>query len=211
VVVQIGIVGTGVVARFLGQAWAARGHQVTLGTRDPEQTRTREEWADVDLPLAAYADLEGEVYVNSTRGDGSLAALQAVGPALNGKVVIDTSNPLDTSQGFPPSLFVKDTDSLAEQLQRALPEARLVKMFNTMAHEVMVDPAGLPQESTVFLAGNDEAARRTAAALAADLGWTDVFDLGDLTAARGLEMYIPLWLRIYGAVGRPDFNIKVIR
>jgi 8-hydroxy-5-deazaflavin:NADPH oxidoreductase len=211
VVVQIGIVGTGVVARFLGQAWADAGHQVSFGTRDPEQTRTREEWAGSDLPLAAYVDLEGQVYVNSTKGDGSLAALKAVGPALNGKVVIDTSNALDSTSGFPPSLFVKDTDSLAEQLQRALPEARLVKMFNTMAHEVMVDPAGLPQESTVFVAGNDEKARQTAKELAGDLGWTDVLDLGDLTAARGLEMYISLWLRIYGVLGRPEFNIKVVR
>jgi len=199
------------VARFLGRAWADAGHQVSFGTRDPEQTRAREEWAGSDLPLAAYGDLKGEVYVNSTRGDGSLAALQAVGPALNGKVVIDTSNALDSSRGFPPSLFVCNTDSLAEQLQRALPEARLVKMFNTMAHEVMVDPAGLGQESTIFVAGNDEAARQTAANLAGDLGWTDVLDLGDLTAARGLEMYIPLWLRIYGALGRPEFNIKVVR
>ena len=198
-------------ARFLGQAWADAGHQVSFGTRNPEQTRTREEWAGSDLPLAAYADLEGEVYVNSTKGAGSLAALKAVGPALNGKVVIDTSNALDSSSGFPPSLFVKDTDSLAEQLQRALPEIRLVKMFNTMAHEVMVDPAGLPQESTIFVAGNDETARQTATELAGDLGWTDVLDLGDLTAARGLEMYISLWLRIYGTLGRPGFNIKVIR
>lgn len=198
-------------ARFLGQAWAAKGHQVTLGTRDPAQTKAREEWADVDLPLAAYADLEGEVYVNSTRGDASLTALQAVGPALNGKVVIDTSNALDFSQGFPPSLFVCNTDSLAEQLQRALPEARLVKMFNTMAHEVMVDPAGLGQESTIFLAGNDEAARQAATELAAELGWTDVLDLGDLTAARGLEMYVSLWVRIYGTLGRPAFNVKVVR
>jgi 8-hydroxy-5-deazaflavin:NADPH oxidoreductase len=211
VVVQIGIVGTGVVARFLGQAWADAGHQVSFGTRDPEQTRTREEWVESELPLVAYADLEGEVFVNSTRGEASEAALREVGPALNGKVVIDASNALDSSKGFPPSLFVKDTDSLAEQLQRALPEARLVKMFNTMAHEVMVDPAGLPQESTVFVAGNDEAAKRTASELAGDLGWTDILDLGDLTAARGLEMYISLWLRIYGAVGRPGFNIKVVR
>ena len=198
-------------ARFLGQGFADAGHQVSFGTRDPEQTRTREEWAGSNLPLTAYADLEGEVYVNATRGDGSMAALQAVGPALNGKVVIDVSNALDFSKGFPPSLFVCNTDSLAEQLQRALPEARVVKMFNTMAHEVMVDPAALGQESTVFVAGNEEAARQTATELAVDLGWTDVLDLGDLTAARGLEMYLPLWLRILGALGRPDFNIKVVR
>jgi 8-hydroxy-5-deazaflavin:NADPH oxidoreductase len=208
---QIAIVGSGVVARFFGQAFARVGHEVALGTRDPEQTRAREEWAGVDLPLAAYADLQGEVFVNATSGDGSLAALQAVGPALRGKVLIDAANPLDTSHGFPPSLFVANTDSLAEQLQQALPEVRLVKMFNTMAHEVMVDPAQLAQESTIFVAGNDESARQAAADLARELGWTDVLDLGDLTAARGLEMYIPLWLRIYGAVGQPVFNIKVVR
>jgi 8-hydroxy-5-deazaflavin:NADPH oxidoreductase len=211
VVVQIGILGTGVVARFLGQGFADAGHSVTLGTREPEQTKAREEWAGVELPLAAYPDLEGEVYVNSTRGDGSQAALEAVGPALNGKVVIDTSNALDFSRGFPPSLFVCNTDSLAEQLQRAFPDARLVKMFNTMSHQVMVDPAAPGQESTVFIAGNDEAAKQTATELAGDLGWTDVLDLGDLTAARGLEMYLPLWLRIYRTLGRLAFNIKVVR
>ncbi len=208
---QIGIVGTGIVARFLGPAFAKAGHSVSFGTRDPEQTKTREEWAGIDLPLAAYADLEGEVYVNATKGEASLAALQAVGPALNGKVVIDTSNALDSSSGFPPSLFVKDADSLAEQLQRALPEVRLVKMFNTMSSVVMVDPAALGQESTVFVAGNDQDAKQTATKLAGDLGWSDVFDLGDLSAARGLEMYISLWLRMFGALGRPGFNIKVVR
>ena len=208
---HIGIVGTGVVARLLGQALADAGHQVSFGTRDPEQTRNREEWAGSELPLVAYADLEGEVFVNSTRGEASEAALREVGSALNGKVIIDTSNALDSSSGFPPSLFVKDTDSLAEQLQRALPEARLVKMFNTMSSVVMVDPAALGQESTVFIAGNDDVAKQTATELAGDLGWSDVLDLGDLTAARGLEMYISLWLRIYGALGRPGFNIKVVR
>jgi len=126
-------------------------------------------------------------------------------------VVIDTSNPLDHSQGFPPSLFVSNTDSLAEQLQRALPKVRLVKMFNTMANEVMVNPRGLTEDSTIFVAGNDPDSRQTAAALAADLGWADVFDLGDLTAARGLEMFITLWVRMYVQLGRPNFNIKVIR
>jgi 8-hydroxy-5-deazaflavin:NADPH oxidoreductase len=165
----------------------------------------------VDLPLAAYQDLDAEVFINATNGAGALPALQAVGDALNGKVVIDTSNPLDFSRGFPPSLFISNTDLLAEQLQRELPAARLVKMFNTTANEVMVNPRELPDDSTIFVAGNDSAARQTAASLAADLGWTDVFDLGDLTAARGLEMYLPLWVRMFSLIGRSDFNIKVVR
>lgn len=208
---QIAILGTGAVGPALGKAFSAAGHQITIGTRDPEQTRARDEWAENDLPLAAYEDLDAEVFINATNGRGSLSALQAVGDALNGKVVIDASNALDFSHGFPPSLFVCNTDSLAEQLQRELPEARLVKMFNTMANEVMINPRGLTDDSTVFVAGNDPAARQTAASLAADLGWADVFDLGDLTAARGLEMYLPLWVRIFGQLGRPQFNIKLVR
>jgi len=208
---QIAILGTGAVGPALGKALSAAGHQVTIGTRDPDQTKARDEWADVDVPLAAYQDLDADVFINATNGRGSLAALQAVGDALNGKVVIDTSNALDFSQGFPPSLFVSNTDSLAEQLQRELPEARLVKMFNTMANQVMVNPRGLADDSTIFVAGNDATARQTAASIAADLGWTDVFDLGDLTAARGLEMYLPLWVRIFGQLGRPEFNIKLVR
>jgi len=208
---QIAILGTGAVGPALGKALSAAGHQVTIGTRDPDQTKARDEWADVDLPLAAYQDLNADVFINATNGRGSLAALQAVGDALNGKVVIDTSNALDFSQGFPPSLFVSNTDSLAEQLQRELPEARLVKMFNTMANQVMVNPRGLADDSTIFVAGNDATARQTSASVAADLGWTDVFDLGDLTAARGLEMYLPLWVRIFGQLGRPEFNIKLVR
>ena len=153
-----------------------------------------------------------DLFINATNGRGSLPALKAVGDALNSKVVIDTSNALDFSQGFrAPSLFVSNTDSLAEGLQRELPEARLVKMFNTMANEVMVNPRGLRGDSTIFVAGNDPAARATAAALAADLGWTDVFDLGDLTAARGLEMFIPLWVRIYAQLGYAEYNIKLVR
>jgi 8-hydroxy-5-deazaflavin:NADPH oxidoreductase len=208
---QIAILGTGAVGPALGKALSAAGHQVTIGTRDPDQTKARDEWADVDLPLAAYQDLDADVFINATNGRGSLAALQAVGDALNGKVVIDASNALDFSHGFPPSLFVINTDSLAEQLQRELSEARLVKMFNTMANQVMVNPRGLADDSTIFVAGNDATARQTAASIAADLGWTDVFDLGDLTAARGLEMYLPLWVRIFGQLGRPEFNIKLVR
>jgi 8-hydroxy-5-deazaflavin:NADPH oxidoreductase len=208
---RIAILGTGAVGRALSMAFSSAGHDVVIGTRDPERTRQREEWAGIDLVLAAYEDLDGDVFINATDGRGSRPALEAVGDALDGKVVIDTSNALDFAQGFPPSLFISNTDSLAEQLQREFPEVRLVKMFNTMNNTVMVNPQGLGDDSTIFVAGNDPAARQTAASLAADLGWTDVFDLGDLTAARGLEMYLPLWVRIFSLLGRPDFNIKVVR
>lgn len=208
---QIAILGTGAVGPALAKALSAAGHQVTIGTRNPEQTKAREQWAEVDLPLAAYQDLDADIFINATNGSGSLPALQAVGDALNGKVLIDASNPLDFSQGFPPSLFVSNTDSLAEQLQREFPEARVVKMFNTMANQVMINPRGLADDSTIFVAGNDTEARQSAASIAADLGWTDVFDLGDLTAARGLEMYLPLWVRIFAQLGRPEFNIKLVR
>jgi 8-hydroxy-5-deazaflavin:NADPH oxidoreductase len=208
---QIAILGTGAVGPALAKALSAAGHEVTIGTRDPQQTKAREQWAEVDLPLAAYQDLDADIFINATNGLGSLPALQAVGDALNGKVIIDASNPLDFSQGFPPSLFVSNTDSLAEQLQREFPEARVVKMFNTMANQVMINPRGLADDSTIFVAGNDTEARQSAASIAADLGWTDVFDLGDLTAARALEMYLPLWVRIFAQLGRPEFNIKLVR
>jgi len=209
---HIAILGTGAVGRALGGAFRAAGHDITVGTRDPDQTRTRDEWADSELPLSAYADLEAEVFVNSTNGSGSRTALTAVpAGARRGKVIIDASNPLDFAHGFPPSLFIGNTDSLSEQLQRALPESRVVKMFNTMANEVMVNPQALAEESTIFIAGNDDAARAVAAGLARDLGWHDVFDLGDLTAARGLEAYVTLWVRLYSQIGDPRFNIKVVR
>jgi 8-hydroxy-5-deazaflavin:NADPH oxidoreductase len=209
--VNIAILGTGAVGPALGKAFSSVGHDVVIGTRDPEQTKRREQWAALDLPLAAYEDLDAEVFINATNGRGSLTALQAVDDALHGKVLIDAANPLDFSQGFPPTLFVSNTDSLAEQLQREVPEARVVKMFNTMANEVMINPGGLNNDSTIFVAGNDPSAREIATSLAADLGWTDVFDLGDLTAARGLEMYVPLWVRIFAQLGRPHFNIKLVR
>ncbi len=208
---RIGIIGTGAVARALGRAFTAAGHDVAVGTRDPEQTKTRPEWLDSDLTLTSYGALQGDAFINATSGAGAAAALDAVGNALDGAVVVDVSNPLDFARGFPPTLAVCNTDSLAERLQRAHPRARLVKMFNTMANEVMVNPDALPGESTVFVAGNDADARATASTLARDLGWSDILDLGDLTGARGLEVFLPLWLRLYGAVGHGRLNIKVVR
>jgi len=208
---QIGIIGTGPVGRAFGRALPALGHQVVVGTRDVAQTRSRPEWSDSGLELVPYNDLSSELFILVTGGDGALPALAAVGPALDGRVVIDATNPLDFSRGFPPSLSVCNTDSLSEQLQRAHPDARLVKMFNTVANEVMINPPAAGADSTLFVAGNDESARAAATELARELGWSDILDLGDLTAARGLEMWIPLWVRIYGQLGKPEFNLKIVR
>jgi 8-hydroxy-5-deazaflavin:NADPH oxidoreductase len=212
---RIAVIGTGMVGRTLGEGLAKVGHDVVVGTRDPARTRARDEWGATSLSLASYGQIGvgADLFINATSGDASLEALQAVGDeALAGKVLLDISNALDRSSGFPPTLFVCNTDSLAEQLQRAFPRTNVVKAFNTMTAAVMVNPGAVGGgDTTVFVAGNDADARATVAAVATDLGWTDVMDLGDLTAARGLEMWVSLWLRLLMALGGPMFNIKVVR
>ena len=130
---------------------------------------------------------------------------------LAGKVVVDVSNPLDFSQGMPPTLSVKDTDSLGEQVQRAFPDARVVKTLNTLNAELMVDPGRLGRPHTVFVSGDDAAAKETVTGLLRELGHQDVVDLGGIETARGTEMYLPLWLRLMGALGTVDFNVHVVR
>ncbi|MGH2944624.1 MAG: NADPH-dependent F420 reductase, partial [Solirubrobacteraceae bacterium] len=154
----------------------------------------------------------GELLVNATAGAGSLNALQLAGAEqLAGKVLVDVANPLDLSHGMPPTLTVCNDDSLAEQIQRALPEVRVVKTLNTVTAAVMVDPALVPGTHTVFLAGNELAAKVQTSELLQELGWPveSILDLGDINAARGMEMYLPLWLRLYGATGTAVLNIEV--
>ena len=143
----------------------------------------------------------------------SLSALGEVGSDhLAGKVLLDVANPLDFSQGFPPTLSVKDTDSLAEQIQRAFPEARVVKSLNTVTASVMVDPATVGDgDTTVFVAGDDAEAREQVGGLLRELGWLDIVELDGLQNARGLEMWLPLWVRLMGALGTAEFNIKLVR
>ena len=209
---DIAVFGTGNVGRTLGAALAAAGHAVTLGTRDPGATAARDGW-DSPLPLRSYADAAAPVpvVVLAVSGDAAADALGAAGD-LTGRVVLDLTNPLDFSQGFPPTLFVKDTDSLAETLQREHPGARVVKALNTVNVGLMVDPDALAGgDHTVFLAGDDEAARETVRGLLEDLGWRDVVEFPSLDAARGLEMYVALWVRLMGRLGHADFNVKLVR
>jgi predicted dinucleotide-binding enzyme len=147
--------------------------------------------------------------VNATSGAVSLEALADVD--LDGTVLLDVSNPLDFSAGFPLTLTVKDTDSLAEQIQRAHPSAKVVKALNTVTAGVMVDPGSLPETSTIFLAGDDPLAREAVRELLGDLGWVDIVEFPSLEAARGLEMWLPLWVRLMGNLGTADFNLRLVR
>jgi predicted dinucleotide-binding enzyme len=213
---HIAVLGTGSVGRTLARGLAGVGHSVVVGTRDPAQTRRREDWLaadDISLDTFAEAAAGGEVIVNATNGAASLSVLGDAGvDNLAGKVVLDVANPLDSSQGFPPTLSVKDTDSLAEQIQRAFPEARVVKSLNTMNAAVMVAPDSVGDgDTSVFVAGNDDAARAVVVGLLRDLGWRDIIDLGDLTGARGMEMWLPLWLRLMTTLGGAAFNLRIVR
>jgi hypothetical protein len=212
---RIAILGTGTVGRTLAGRLAGLGHEVSVGTRDVEGTRARPEWTYAAPRLASFANAAAgaELVVNASGGTVTMDVLGAAGEDnLAGKVLVDVSNPLDFSGGFPPTLFVKDTDSMAERIQAAYPRTLVVKSFNTMSADVMVDPLSLAGgDHTIFLAGDSADAKASVTALLREMGWSDILDLGDLKAARGLEMWLPLWLRLYGTLGTGSFNIKVVR
>ncbi len=212
---RIAMLGTGMVGRTLGGRLAELGHEVRLGTRDPAATRAREDWSDVPgTTLASYADAvtDADLVVNGTNGMASLEVLAAAGDGLAGKVLLDVANPLDFSHGFPPSLSVANTDSLAEQIQRAHPDARVVKALNTMNASLMVHPESLAGgDHTVFVCGDDADAKATVTGLLHELGHADVLDLGGLDAARGTEMVLPLWVRLMQQLGTVHFQFKVVR
>lgn len=226
---NIGILGTGVVAKTLAGKLASLGHALVLGTRDPAASRGRTAPGPFgDPPLSAFlaqnpavrlgtfaeAAAHGELLVNATSGLGALEALGLAGAAnLAGKVLVDISNPLDFSRGFPPSLSVCNDDSLGERIQRAFPETRVVKTLNTVNAWLMVEPGMLAGgDHTMFVCGDDAEAKATVTRfLKEQLGWRDVLDLGGISMARGTEMYLPLWTRLYGALQTPNFSIKVVR
>jgi len=211
---RIAILGTGTVGRSLAGRLAELGHEVTVGTRDVDTTRARPEWGEGTPGLARFADAAAgaELVVHASGGSAALDVLVAVGEDnLAGKVLLDVSNPLDFSGGFPPSLFVKDTDSLAERIQRTFPAARVVKSLNMVNAELMVDPNALGEEHTMFVAGDDPEAKQVVSGLLGEFGWRDVIDLGDLSGARGMEMFLPLWLRVFGSLGTAAFGVKVVR
>lgn len=227
---NIGILGTGGVARAISAKLVSLGHSVMLGTRNAEETMSRtkgdnmgnisfSEWIKLNSAIKvgsfAEAGAFGELLVNATTGSGSLPALAAAGENnLNGKILIDISNPLDFSKGFPPSLSISNTDSLGEQIQRAYPKLLVVKALNTLSSPLMVNPSLVNHgDHTLPICGNDAEAKKKVVTLLNTFGWKseNILDLGDITNARGTEGFLLLWIRMFGAFQTPMFQMKIVK
>lgn len=212
---QIGILGSGVTAQTLGTKLVQIGHEVMLGSRE-EAKPSSVSWARDAGQHALYGTFQnaaqfGEVIFNCSLGMASLDALQMAGAEnLKDKILIDTSNPIDRSEGVW-KLTVCNTDSLGEQIQRAFPETKVVKTLNTINANVIADPAKLPEMTDVFVSGNDIEAKATVVRYLREwFGWRHVIDLGDITTSRGVEMYVLFWHYLRNTVPSQRFNIKVV-
>jgi len=215
---KIAVLGTGTVGNTIGSKLIELGHQVMMGSRkaNNEKAVAWEEKSGQNACAGTFSEAAafGEIIFNCTSGGASLEALRlAEEKNLAGKVLIDVANPLDFSKGMPPSLSVVNTTSLAEEIQAAFPKVKVVKALNTMWCGLMVNPGMINNgDHTTFICGNDADAKTKVKEMLKSFGWMEnnILDLGDLSAARGTEMYLPLWLRIYGATNNGAFNIKIV-
>jgi predicted dinucleotide-binding enzyme len=216
---KIGILGTGMVGTTFGSKLVQLGHEVMMGSRTKDNAKATE-WVKDKGPHAThgtFADAASHAVIifNCTSGGASMEALKMAGAEnLKGKILIDLANPLDFSKGMPPSLIpsLSNTTSLGEEIQKAFPETKVVKAMNTMNCGLMVNAAGVPGDHDVFVCGNDaDAKEKVKAMLEADFGWKSFVDLGDISGARGTEMLLPLWLRLYGVNKSPNFNFKIVK
>jgi predicted dinucleotide-binding enzyme len=214
---RYGVLGTGTVGRVLAGRLVEVGHEVRMGSRTPDNEAAAT-WAAEAGPNAShgtFADAAefGHTVMNCTGGAVSLDALAAAGAEnLAGKVLIDVSNPLTFETGRL-TLTVCNTDSVGEQIQRAYPEARVVKTLNTMGNEVMIHPEQLPGRHCVFMSGDDAEAKQLVAGMLESFGWPPeaIVDLGGIETARGPEMYLVLWIEMMQAGGDRRFNIDIVR
>lgn len=224
---RFGLLGTGMVGRTLAGKLTEMGHEVFFGTRDVSAVLKNNEpdafgnppfrtWMganpSVSIETFENAAAHGDLIINATAGSGSLQALKSAGAKnLNDKILIDVANLLDFPKGLPPQVSIADGDSLGERIQHEFPEAKVVKTLNTVSAPVMVAPGSVASgDHTMFVCGNDSRAKATVSELLRSFGWRDIIDLGDITAARGTEHFLALWLRLWGAKNTPLLNIKVV-
>ena len=209
---RIGILGSGDVGRALGRGFARRGWDAVVGTRGPDELG---EWADetgVSVGTFAEAAAHGDVIVLAVRGDAVDDVLKLAGHGnFAGKLVLDATNPLDFSGGMPPGLLFGGTDSLGERVQAALPDAHVVKCFNTVSNVRMVDPEFEEGTPPMLICGDDADAKARTGRILRELGWPGAMDVGDITAARYLEALVPLWVRVGTVLGTYEHAFKAVR
>jgi predicted dinucleotide-binding enzyme len=215
---KIAVLGTGNVGDTIGSKLVELGHSVMMGSRtsDNEKGKAFVAKHNDKATLGSYADAAafGEIIFNCTAGIGSLEALKMAGEKnLNGKIIVDIANSLDFSKGMPPSLAICNTNSLGEEIQKAFPQTKVVKALNTMWCGLMVNPLMINGgDHSTFVSGNDAEAKEKVKDMLKSFGWFEknILDLGDITKARGTEMYLLLWLSIYGSTNNGAFNIKIV-
>jgi 8-hydroxy-5-deazaflavin:NADPH oxidoreductase len=209
---KVGVLGSGIVGRTLAAKFAELGHEVQVGTRDPaklgdwiKETRGQVEAAG-NADVAAWADLG----VIATGWIGTENAIALAGPEnFAGKVVIDVTNPLDLSSGSP-VLAVGHTTSAGELIQEWIPEGRVVKAFNIVTAATMVNPAQTGGEPDMFIAGNDEDAKKSVTEILYSFGWKGVIDLGDIALARYLEPLAMIWVAYAQRTGTFTHAFKLV-
>ncbi len=212
---KIAILGTGMVGNALGTKLVSLGHKVRMGSRTAGNEKAIA-WTARNGSLASngtFGDAAsfGEIIFNCTSGHVSLEALQLAGREnLQGKILVDVANPLDFSKGMPPSLSICNTDSLGEVIQRQFTDVMVVKALNTLNCELMVNPGLLKDPGNIFICGNETAAKVEVDSLLRTFGWEKIIDLGDITAARGTEQILPIWVRLMGKFGTPMFNFSIV-
>lgn len=217
---KIGILGTGIVGSTLGTALIAKGHEVKMGSRDAINEKATE-WTKANGKNALQGTFEdavifGDIIFNCTKGEHSLEALTAAGEQnLAGKILVDVANPLDFSKGMPPTLSLVNDTSLGETIQNTFPQTKVVKTLNTLTCTLMVDANRVANgDHNLFICGNDESAKQKVKEVLHDnFNWKmeNVIDLGDITNSRGTEQLLPIWIRLWGALGTADFNFKIVR
>lgn len=213
---NIGIFGTGIVGKTIGTRLIGLGYNVMMGSRTSDNENAIN-WKNSQQNNASNGTFEdvakfADIIFNCTKGMVSLDVMHLAGiDNLNNKVIVDLSNPLDFSNGFPPSLTICNTNSLGEELQKLLPNAHIVKTLNTMNCEIMVNPNLVPGKHDVFICGNDESSKQSVVKILNKFGWTEPIDLGDITNARGTEMMLPIWVRLYGNLKHGKFNFAIIK
>ncbi len=213
---NIAILGTGMVGDTLGTKLVSLGHKVRMGSRSAGNEKATA-WAKLNGESASngtFADAAafGEIIFNCTLGQVSLEALQLAGREnLQGKILVDVANPLDFSKGMPPSLSVCNTDSLGEVIQRQFTDVKVIKTLNTMNCQLMTNPGALKDPGNVFICGNDSGAKAEVENLIRSFGWEKIIDLGDISAARGTEQVLPIWVRLMSQLGTPMFNFSIVQ